>query len=223
MRIGIKFSRTGNAKFISHLDMQRLFSRALRRAKLPVKFSQGFNPHIITSFASALSVGMETLGDYMEFYTVSDVDLSAVKNSLNDAMPDSISIVKAGEIDEKAPKLMAASKAAKIEIICSDERYRSSLIEGISDIIKSESCICAKKSKGKMREFDIRPLIYKCDIDEEHIILSLAHSGEGSLSPNILIDEAKRRAKIECDVYPIRIDLLIKKDGKLVSMSEMFS
>ena len=67
MRIGIRFSRTGRTRFVSHLDMQRLFARALRRTGIPVKFSQGFKPHIVTSFASALPVGMDTYGYYMEF------------------------------------------------------------------------------------------------------------------------------------------------------------
>ena len=113
MRIGVKFSRTGRTRFVSHLDMQRLFSRALRRSGLPVKYSQGFNPHIVTSFASALAVGMETHGDYMEFYTTEDVPVGEIKQRLTDAMPEGIGILKVGEMAENAPKLMAASAAAR--------------------------------------------------------------------------------------------------------------
>lgn len=220
MRIGIKFSRVGRTRFVSHLDMQRLFSRALRRTGLKVKFSQGFNPHIVTSFASALSVGMETHGDYMEFYTTQDVDTNEVKDKLNAALPDGIRVLKAGEIDEKAPKLMAACEAAQIEIIC--ETGSDALAFGIGQILDCESYICKKKSKGKIREFDIRPLIYDFAYNGENIMLKLAHSGKGSLSPTILIEEAQKRAGLDVYARAVRNDLLIKKQDELVSMSEMF-
>ena len=222
MRIGIRFSRTGRTRFVSHLDMQRLFARALRRTGIPVKFSQGFNPHIVTSFASALPVGMETYGDYMEFYIEGEEKITYIIQRLNEVLPEGIKVLDAGKIEEKAPKLMAASKAAQVEIICEENEKKDALISGIEQILKSESCICEKKSKGKIRNFDIRPLIFDCKIEGGHIILELAHSGAGSLSPYILIEEAKRRADFEADVRAVRLDLLVQNKNKLASMSEMF-
>ncbi len=221
MRLGVKFSRTGRTRFVSHLDMQRLFSRALRRSGLPVKFSQGFNPHIVTSFASALAVGMETHGDYMEFYTTQDVDLNDAKKRLNDAMPDGIEILKLGEMAEKAPKLMAASAAARVNIVCDTDA--ALLREGILKIIDAKEYIAQKKSKGKVRELDIRPLIFDYDLDGEKMTLTLAHSGAGSLSPALLIDEAKKLSGATCEAYAVREDLLIERNGKLVSMGELLS
>lgn len=220
MRLGVKFTRTGRTRFVSHLDMQRLFSRALRRAGLPVKFSQGFNPHIITSFASALAVGMESYGDYMEFYTVEDIPCEEIKTRLNAAMPYGIEILKVGVLDEKAPKLMAASRAALVEIKC--DKDRDKLTQGIKEILSKQTYICSKKSKGKMREFDIRPLIYSDDITPDVIKLTLAHSGSGSLSPAILIKAAQMISGAEGEPYAVRLDLLIEKDGELVSMAELF-
>lgn len=221
MRLGIKFSRTGETRFVSHLDMQRLFSRALRRTGLPVKFSQGFNPHILTSFASALSVGTESHGDYMEFYTVSDISPEEVKKKLNDVMPDGIEILKAGKIDENEEKLMAACRAAKVTIIA--ENFAKDAIDsGIKEILSLNECICEKKSKGKIRQFDIRPLIYNADFSKENTVLTVAHSGSGSLPPAVLIEEAKKRAGVLCETRVIREDLLIDKNGELVSMGELF-
>ncbi len=220
MRLGVKFTRKGRTRFVSHLDMQRLFGRALRRAGLPVKFSQGFNPHIVTSFASALAVGMETFGDYMEFYTVVDMPTEEIRSRLDAAMPDGIEILKVGVMDDKAPKLMAVSAAALVEIKC--ETDRDKLTWGIKKILDSESYICEKKSKGKIREFDIRPLIFDCEITDDKILLTLAHSGAGSLSPAILIREAQRISGAEGEPYAVRLDLLIEKDGRLVSMADSF-
>ena len=218
MRIGVKFSRTGRTRFVSHLDMQRLFSRALRRSGLPVKYSQGFNPHIVTSFASALAVGMETHGDYMEFYTTREVPVEEIKQRLADAMPDGIGILKVGEMAENAPKLMAASAAARVRIVCDADE--EALREGIKKILDSKEYIAQKKSKGKTRQIDIRPLIFDAKLDE-NIMLVLAHSGAGSLSPALLIDEAKKLSGAECEAYAVREDLLIERRGRLVSMGEL--
>ena len=59
MKVRIKFSKLGNMRFIGHLDIMRYFQKAMRRAKIPIKYSEGFSPHQIMSFASPLSIGVE--------------------------------------------------------------------------------------------------------------------------------------------------------------------
>ena len=66
MRLAVVFTKEAPVRFVSHLDVQRLFQRAFRRAKLPLAYSQGFNPHPLVSFATALSVGMTSRGEYLD-------------------------------------------------------------------------------------------------------------------------------------------------------------
>ena len=66
MKMIAKFSRKGAACYMSHLDLLRCVQRTLRRANMPLAYSQGFNPHPILSFAQALGVGLATIGDYFE-------------------------------------------------------------------------------------------------------------------------------------------------------------
>ncbi len=66
MRLIAEFEKIGPAAYISHLDLQRVMGRALRRAKAPIKYSQGFNPHVLMSFATALSVGCESVCEILD-------------------------------------------------------------------------------------------------------------------------------------------------------------
>ncbi len=68
MRVIVKYSKDESATYISHLDVQRSMQRALRRSTLPVKYTQGFHPHVALTFAQPLPVGVASLGDYMEFH-----------------------------------------------------------------------------------------------------------------------------------------------------------
>ena len=65
MKIRVKFSKHGAMKFIGHLDIMRYFQKAIRRAEIPIVFTEGFSPHMVMSFASPLGVGIESEGEYM--------------------------------------------------------------------------------------------------------------------------------------------------------------
>ena len=63
MKVRIKFAKEGMMKFIGHLDIMRYFQKAIRRAELPIAYSEGFSPHMILSFAAPLGVGITSLGE----------------------------------------------------------------------------------------------------------------------------------------------------------------
>ena len=71
MKVRIKFSKNGPLKFIGHLDVMRYFQKAIRRSSIPIAYSEGFNPHQIMSFASPLSVGHTSQGEYMDIEVTS--------------------------------------------------------------------------------------------------------------------------------------------------------
>ena len=66
MKIRIKFAKTGVMKFVGHLDVMRYFQKAIRRAELPIAYSEGFSPHMLLSFASPLGVGISSTGEYFD-------------------------------------------------------------------------------------------------------------------------------------------------------------
>lgn len=95
MRLNITFSKTGDMRFISHLDLVRMFQRSSRRANLPVTVTKGFSPHLKISIRKALKLGVESAGEEAVFYLDSYVAPEDFSNSMNANLPDGIRIVKA--------------------------------------------------------------------------------------------------------------------------------
>ncbi len=87
MDVRMSFEKTGMAKFISHLDTVRCITRAMKRANVPVWFTEGFNPHAFLTFAMPLSLGFESLCETVDFRLVEDIDLDELKERLNNALP----------------------------------------------------------------------------------------------------------------------------------------
>lgn len=178
MRIGVKFERTGMSRFVSHLDMQRVFSRGIRRSGLPAVYSQGFNPHIILSFAQALAVGLETKGDYMEFSIKDEADSISAK--LASVMPPDIKISEVGILEEKGKKLMAAVECADYEIY-----YSEGCAEKLREFMQLKEYLI-KNKKGT--ELNARELVFDAQIEDTRASMRLSLSSKASLSPFTLME-----------------------------------
>ena len=98
MKIVSVFQKTGDMRFISHLDLMRLFQRALRRACLPVILTQGFSPHLKISINRALKLGMESLDEVLTVHVSNRMEPSVFIGSLNRNLPKGVSITKAEEV-----------------------------------------------------------------------------------------------------------------------------
>ena len=92
MRFLVQFRKVGTAAYISHLDLMRTMQRALRRTGLPIKYSNGFNPHIRLSFAVPLSVGVIGLRELMEVPVEDCVTADEFMQRMNAVLPDCLQI-----------------------------------------------------------------------------------------------------------------------------------
>ncbi|HBZ63583.1 MAG TPA: Fe-S oxidoreductase, partial [Lachnospiraceae bacterium] len=103
MKTRFRFTKTGSIKFIGHLDCMRFFQKALRRAKMDVAYTQGFNPHQIMSFASPLSVGLTSDGEYIdiEFVSLPSDDPDEVVQYLNACMTDELFVTEMKVLPDK--------------------------------------------------------------------------------------------------------------------------
>lgn len=98
MKIGSSFQKTGDMRFISHLDLMRLFQRALRRADLPVAITQGFSPRLKISINRALKLGVESLDEALTVHMSKTIEPSLFIESLNKNLPGGVKITRAEEI-----------------------------------------------------------------------------------------------------------------------------
>ena len=104
MNFRIKFAKYGTMKFISHLDVMRYFQKAIRRAGLPVMYSEGFNPHQIMSFASPLGVGQTSEAEYFDLALTEEMPAEELCDRLNQTMTEGMRILGAILLPEPKPQ-----------------------------------------------------------------------------------------------------------------------
>lgn len=216
MRIGLEFSKEGMAKYISHLDLQRAFSRAIRRSGLPVKMSEGFNPHYVVSFASALALGVESEVECVEMALKEFVKPELFVFAINNVMPPGLKAKRAVVLGKKAPKLMATAMEAEYAVSLNKVNLEL-LNSAVCDIMSKESILAVKTAKGKQKQFDIRPMIYNLEVSGDTLVMRLCAAPSGSLKPEFVIDEIKK--KTGDFQYSIkRTGLFAHKDGMAVDL-----
>ena len=223
MRIGLKFAKEGAAAFISHLDLQRAFSRAVRRSGLPVRLSQGFNPHYVMSFASALAVGTESRCECVEFATDDDVTPDVFLSRISAVLPPGLGAVDARRIADNAPKMMAAMRAAEymVDLNAAD---LDKINTAVCDIIAEKEVFVDKRSKGGIKRTNIRPMILGLDMQGGMLHMQLVCGPSGSLKPELVLAEIDRRVlpgRLEYGI--MRTRLLTMVNGRAVELLDALS
>jgi radical SAM family uncharacterized protein/radical SAM-linked protein len=115
-KIRFHFAIQGPLRFLSHLETVRMFTRALRRAQIPVQHSQGFHPHPQLAFATALPVGIESTGEYADVVLYEQLDPAQFLARLNAVLPSHVRLLEARTVPLKAPALMAEPLVARYTV-----------------------------------------------------------------------------------------------------------
>lgn len=166
----IKFTKTGSAKFIGHLDLLRYFQKAFKRAKIDLTYSQGYSPHSMLTFASPLGVGSTSEGEYLDVTLNSSDKPSEMLNRINDVMADNIHIIDFTILPDDSKNAMSAVSASDYIISLKDGYDFLSLEEfqdRFRDFYNQESIKIIKKTKKSEREVDLKPSIYKFGFTNE--------------------------------------------------------
>ncbi|BCZ44711.1 radical SAM protein [Clostridium gelidum] len=229
MRYLTKFTKEENIKFISHLDVLKTIQKNIRRSGLPVEFSQGFNPHMNTSIAQPLSVGVYSSGEYMDMILTTETDEQEIVDKLNATAPSGIKYISALAIpytvgEKKVPQAMALIDAARytIKIKYSDV----SALEGeMTNLMENETWNTIKKSKKGEREVDLKTLIKEFSfwIKDEFLVLNVLIStgSREHLSADLLvsyIQEKTTNALLDAFVNIKREEMYFYKNETLVPL-----
>lgn len=171
MRMIAEFEKMGRMSWFSHLDLQNTMQRALRRAQLPVAYSQGFNPHVLTSFATALSVGCQSRGEVMEVEMAGEISPEEFAEKLNACLPDGLKVHRCAPVPDSAPALMAKVAEAGYDITAPN----ADLTQAVEAFLKAEEVMVEKRSKTKTRLVNIRPMVHEitCAFDGKDSRLSM--------------------------------------------------
>lgn len=210
--VRIRFSKTGQAKYISHLDTNRVFSRALARAKINLWFTEGFNPHPYMSFSLPLSLGVESLCENVDIRILDDITNDELKDKVNDALPVGIRVVDVYDDFHDCHDIVYSDYVYKFEFKDNDLA-----IKKIKSVLDSDEIMAQKKGKkGKRRilkETNIKDFIvkYAISIRDEQIVLNirLLAGPDKNLNPSLLFDTIIRLIDMDYEWKSIaRINLL---------------
>ncbi len=195
MRLIIRFSKGAEVRFVSHLDMLRLFQRAFRRARLPLAFSQGFNPHPLMSFATALSVGFTSEGEYLDVILTEQVAPEKLMTEVNATLPAGVEIKEVIDAGDFKASLTSLMRSAEYDIELRFERSvsKEELEAAASELLKGE-IVVQKKTKGGIKPTDIRPMVLELSVVEAKDLKAQLYmrgvlSAEGGLNPELLLGE----------------------------------
>lgn len=185
MRIRIVFSKAGALRYIGHLDLNTIWERGMRRAGLPLAYSQGFHPQPKIHLASALPLGFSSRCEVLDMRLNEQVDLAELPARLQAAMPAGIGILKVERVDEGAPALQTQVLSAEYEVNLTEPVDISALKRRAEELLACASI--PRERRGK--KYDLRPLIEKLEIVPGNKIFMRLSAREGATGrPGEVID-----------------------------------
>lgn len=222
MRAMIRFGKQPRLRFISHLDLQRFFQRALNRTGLPIAWTQGFNPHPILSFGSALALG------WTSEYEILDVKLSApmgrkrTEDAMRAALPVDLPVLEVRMVDDRHPAPMAMVRASDYEITLSGETAAATL-DAAEEFLRRESVMAMRKTKSGEREVDIRPMALSLEREGDVLSARLMLTEKDTLKPDLLVRALADIAGVEVPEMRIHRRCLLGEDesGALKPLMEL--
>ena len=197
MKARIKFRKYGVMKFIGHLDIMRYFQKVMRRADIPIAFTQGFSPHMIMSFAQPLGVGVTSDAEYFDIELTEAISSKRAIEQMNKVNVEGIEIVSFVEIpDDKKCSGMTIVAAAEYAVSLLESNKTSDITKDITDEWKEKITAfmaqpeirVLKQTKRSEKEVDIKPMIYKMDVRDNKVYMFLATGSEQNLKPDLVMN-----------------------------------
>lgn len=214
-KLRLVFEKRDRAKYISHLDLNRCMQRAIKRAKLPIAYTEGFNPHPYLVFPLALSLGFESCCEVLDF-GVEDMELSLtdVLTRLNGALPTGLQILRIGEPQRKAAEIGAAEYA--VALTGTDPAALTAALEAF---LGQDAILAEKRNKKKeIIEVDLKPSLRVCSLRETAdgvmLVLQLPAGSQTNLNPSLLLEAFSAAGTAAFTVGKIERIKIICADGK---------
>ncbi|KAF0157921.1 MAG: Fe-S oxidoreductase [Syntrophaceae bacterium] len=185
----LTFTKTGRARFLSHLELAMALTRALRRSSLSLCYSAGFHPHPKISFATATSVGMASREEYMDVTAFEHPgDLNALKNEINATLPEGMEITDIQLLSYIAKDLAQTLHGFTYDLMLpedTDEQKLKYIAGSIDKFLGTKSFPISRQSKGKTVTRDVRPFVEALTLNapEKKVAMTLRHAQAGSVRP----------------------------------------
>ncbi|MBI2932181.1 MAG: DUF2344 domain-containing protein [Planctomycetes bacterium] len=193
----VRFTKVGKMRFLSHHDLLRLFERALRRAGLPLRMTEGYNPHPILAFPTALGLGLESLDEVMEFELSSWVAPRTVQQQLGAQLPEGVAVTSAEAFSRQARSFV---DFVEYEVLAPGQT--EGIDERIRDFIARQEVEVERKSDKAVRRIEIRQYVMALEPEKDRLFLRIRVTDAGTAKP----EEVLKAIGVE-----MRGDVRIKK------------
>lgn len=231
MKVRIKFAKRGVMRYVGHLDIMRYFQKAMRRAGIPIRYSEGFNPHQLMSFAAPLGVGLTSEGEYMDIELKEQISPEKAVNALNQTMAEGMEILSFRYLPDHCQNAMASVCAASYEMRYKKPELCPFSVDELQKQIQlfygdPEEILITKKTKKGERSLDLKPLIYDFKVTEEDHVpvfsLFLSTGSTDNIKPELVMEHFHQCAGM--DEFPQmdikRMDLFMKQDDAFIPLGD---
>lgn len=189
MKARIKFRKHGALKFIGHLDVMRYFQKSMRRAGIPIAFTEGYSPHMIMSFASPLGIGLTSDGEYFDIELKEAIASKEAVRLLNEVMVEGMEVVSFRQIaEEKRMTGMALVAAADYLSTPVKGSLPEAWREKVDGFMGQPQIRILKATKRSEKEVDIKPMIYRLEPEGEGLFMELAAGSSENLKPGLVME-----------------------------------
>jgi radical SAM-linked protein len=211
----VRFHKLGRLRFLGHLDLGRLLMRALRRAGIPLVYSQGFNPKPKVAFGPALPVGVRSDGEYFDFETHERLDPETAVEAINGSLPSGVRFLSMRAVPRDQPALGESVRAARYRVHPANGFDLAGALERFQ--ARAGITVRRRRKNGKIREFELgRELLGLEPLDDGSLRFTLAlHGSDASVRPEEALRELFGEAADPYDL--VREELLVDWNGRLVN------
>lgn len=202
--IRFRFTKGSEVRFLSHLDQLRTMERALRRAKIPMAYSEGFTPRPIMSFSFPLSVGVLSEAEYGDFELKEALTAEEFRSLYNSHLPPGFRILEAQEFQTKPPALMSQINAASWKITVPNQKAEQVLKRW--DWLQGQASFFVERQTRKgPRKIDLLPLLFSMwDVEEDKLVTTFHCSSSLGETGNLRIEELARLLEFDSLTATIR-------------------
>ena len=209
------FAKCDDARYISHLDLMRTFQRAFQRAEIPIKHTEGFNPHAFVSIALPLPVGFSSNCEILEFGLLDGVPADEVPKRMNKSLPKGITVRSCYERERKIKELRYVNYIVTME-------YENGLPTGaetaVRGLLTQEKLLVTKRSKKGETQVDVIPLIHRATVESRRDMLTLdlvVSAQNPGLNPELICRAAREQyPEFSADFITFHRKEVLDEEGK---------
>ena len=210
-RLRIRFGCDGALRYVSHLDLMRVWERACKRAGLPLTHSQGFTPRPKIALAAPLAVGMTSEAELLDIVLFQPVDAAVAQSALEAQVPDGVSIIEIASAPLKQPSLQSQVRAAEYEVELDEAPACGCWQHAVAELLARDAIPWEQDRGGKIRRYDLRPLILAMEITSESesavsLRMRLRHDEQGAGRPE-QVALALGASRPPCRIHRVELEL----------------